>query len=107
MIASNRFSKKQTCFDYFDRDYNHVDLVWGNPNSKVLPEKPQTFEKMLEIAEKLSEGIPHVRVDLYECNGRDYFGELTFFDGSGFGAFEDPSWDGKMGEWLTLPEKMV
>ena len=29
---------------------------------------------MLYISRKLSEGIPHVRVDLYNVNGRIYFG---------------------------------
>jgi len=105
LIVSNRMSKEQTCFDYFDRNYNHLPIVWSGPNSKVLPNKPETFGEMIRIAEKLSVGIPHVRVDLYECNLHIYFGELTFFPGSGFHTFSDEKWDYKLGEWIKLPER--
>ena len=45
---------------------------------ETLPKKPQNYENMLEIAKKLSKGIPFLRVDLYEINNKIYFGELTF-----------------------------
>lgn len=48
----------------------------GCPMKEV--EKPQTFEKMKEIAQKLANGFKFVRVDLYEVNGKIKFGELTF-----------------------------
>ena len=105
MIASGRFSAEQTCFDYFDRDFNPVPLEWGNPNSDTLPKRPECFNEMVDLAEKLSSGMPHVRVDLYECRRKVYFGELTFFDGSGFGSFEDIKWDYKLGSWIELPSK--
>jgi len=105
MVALNRMSKEQTYFDYFDRDYNYLPIVWGNPNSKALPNKPETFDEMIRIAEKLSKGIPHVRVDLYECNSHIYFGEITFFDSSGFCRIEPEEWDYKLGEWIQLPER--
>lgn len=56
------------------------------------------------IAEHLSKGMPHVRADLYVCNGQIYFSELTFFDGSGFEEFEPMEWDYKIGEMLELPK---
>ena len=58
---------------------------------------------MKEFARRLSKGIPHVRVDFYEVNGKLYFGELTFFTGSGFIPFEDEKWDYRMGDWLEMP----
>ena len=58
---------------------------------------------MVAIAEKLSKGLPHIRVDLYDCNGKIYFGELTFFDGSGFDKIEPLEWDYKLGQMITLP----
>lgn len=45
---------------------------------------PDNFDKMIEIAAKLSAGFSHVRVDLYNVNGKIYFGEMTFTNGSGF-----------------------
>ena len=60
---------------------------------------------MIELAEILSKGFPHVRVDLYDINGKIYFGELTFFHFSGNVPFVPYEWDYKIGEWLTLPSK--
>ena len=91
-------------FDFFDVDYNHLDFTNGHPNATSLPEKPHNFELMKELAEKLSQGIPHVRVDLYEVNGRVYFGELTFHHGSGCLPFDPIEWDVIFGSWLRLPE---
>lgn len=102
-ISNNRFLGV-TEFDYFDDTFNLLPFSQGGPNSKKKIEKPQTFEEMKVIAEKLSSGIPHVRVDLYEVNGRVYFGELTFFDSSGFKRFTPEEWDYKLGSWIDLPE---
>ncbi len=60
---------------------------------------------MLEIASKLSQNIPHVRVDLYNVNGKIYFGELTFFHFAGFVMFDHIEWDEKFGEYLILPKQ--
>jgi hypothetical protein len=60
---------------------------------------------MVEIAEILGEGFPHVRVDLYDINGKIYFGELTFFHFSGNVPFEPAEWDKTVGDWLQLPIK--
>lgn len=90
-------------FDFFDSDYNHLVLRQGHPNSKVLPEKPSCFEEMKEVASKLSKGIPHVRVDLYEANGHVYFGEMTFYHFGGIVPFEPAKWDDDFGEMIHLP----
>lgn len=105
-IATDRYTEgKETCFDFFDPEFNHLDLRQGHPNAKQLPEKPKNFDLMKELAEKLSVDIPHVRVDFYEVNGRVYFGEMTFFHYSGIVPFEPEEWDYKFGEWLALPKK--
>jgi len=51
----------------------------------------------------LSAGIPFLRVDFYEINNRLYFGELTFYPGAGFTAFDPPEWDLTIGSWIELP----
>lgn len=94
-----------TTADYFDCAFEHVDLRWGYPNAKVVPQKPASFEKMKQLAAVLSEGVPFLRVDFYEVNGKPYVGELTFFDGSGFDVIEPKEWDITMGSWITLPER--
>ena len=104
-IATDRYTEGvETKFDFFDIDFNHLDFTNGHPNADVLPKKPENFEKMIELAEKLSQGIPHCRVDFYEVDGKIYFGEITFFHWSGMVAFDPPEWDEKIGSWITLPK---
>ena len=43
-------------------------------------------------------------IDLYNINGAIYFGEMTFFHGSGFEHFKPLEWDYKLGDLLLLPE---
>ena len=61
---------------------------------------------MLDLAARLSEGIPQVRVDLYNIDGAIYFGELTFFHWSGMVPFEPREWDYKFGDYIKLPLDM-
>lgn len=105
LVATDR--KTSVCFDYFDKDFNHLDFEQGGPNTKKRIEKPKQFERMVEISERLSNGIPHVRVDLYDVNGHIYFGELTFFDSSGFAGFTPDEWDFRFGDYIKLPDKYV
>lgn len=65
-VATDRQTPgEEVKFDFFDMDYNHIDVRNGHQNAKTLPEKPQQFELMKELAKKLSKDIPHVRVDFY------------------------------------------
>lgn len=103
-IATDRGkSDVETKFDFFDMNFNHLPFINGHPNVDHKIQKPNNFEKMQEIAKKLSEGIIHVRVDFYDVKGEIYFGELTFFHYSGFVAFNPEDWDYILGEWIKLP----
>lgn len=105
-IAKDRGVKgRETTFDFFDSEFNHLPFTNGHPNAKVLPDKPAGFEKMKEIASKLSKGFCQLRVDLYDINGHVYFGELTFFHWGGRTPFVPEEWDYKFGEWIKLPQK--
>ena len=99
MINSDREIGK-TKADYFDMDFNWLDFKWGYDHAPVKPLKPKKFEKMKEIAAVLSKDIPELRVDFYEVDNKIYFGELTFFDGSGFDKIEPKEWDKKIGDWI-------
>lgn len=101
-IATDRQSEKPTAFDFFDPDFNWMDIRHGHPNAEVKPEKPINFELMKQLAAKLSDGLPQVRVDLYEINGKVYFGELTFFHHGGIVPFDPENWDKVFGEWIQL-----
>lgn len=81
----------------YDKNWKNLGVTAGNLSRKKFP-KPKNFDKMLEIAKKLSEDFDYVRVDLYNVDGKIYFGELTFCENSGFGKFTDETWDYKFGE---------
>ena len=107
-VASDRQKKgEDTKFDFFDMDWNHLPVTNGHLNAKVPPQKPSNFEEMVEVASKLSKGYRHVRVDLYNINGKVYFGELTFFHDSGLVPFVPLEWDYKFGEYLVLPTNSI
>ncbi len=104
LLATNRYSAHN--FDYFDMDYNKLPITsaMGGNNPNLSVDKPACFDEMKEIARKLSEGLPHVRVDLYYCNCQVYFGEMTLYDSSGFDNLNSEEWNSRMGEWINLPE---
>lgn len=106
-IASDRQSEhEQTKFDFFDENFNHLDLSNGHPNRADEIKKPVTFDLMKTLSEKLSNDIPHVRVDFYEVNGKVYFGEMTFFHWSGFVPFKPQKWDDVLGKMIVLPQNI-
>ena len=104
-IASDRQKDTDTCFDFFDEKFNHLPFTNGHPNAKITPKKPVNFEKMIDLAEKLSVNIPQVRIDFYEINGNIYFGEITFFHWGGFVPFVPDEWDYILGNYIKLPKK--
>lgn len=104
-VASDRNNESQeTKFDFFDEKYNPLNIVNGHPNSEVLPEKPESFEKMVELAERISCGLVHARIDFYEFNGRPLFGEVTLSHWGGFKKFYPEKWDRIFGDWIQLPQ---
>lgn len=88
--------------DFFDMNFNHLSIRMADPNADILPPKPKKFEEMKSLAAKLSEGIPHVRVDFYCVNDCVYVGELTFYHNAGFSEIEPEEWDQRMGDWIDL-----
>lgn len=105
LIVADRFTggAKKNVANF---DMNFELLPFQNSGAVYNREltKPATFDEMKEIAKQLSSGIPHVRVDLYEVDGKVFFGELTFYDSSGTARFDPPEWDEIIGSWLELPD---
>ena len=89
-------------FDFFDKEYNHLPMKHGHENAKTIPQRPENLEGMVALAEKLSQGLRQVRVDLYNINGKIYFGEMTFYHHCGFVPFAPEEWDYTFGEWIKI-----
>ena len=97
MFQSNR--KDDMRMDIFDREWNLMTFSRGYKNSDIPPARPDNLDEMLSVAEKLADGFPHVRVDLYRMeSGKLYFGEMTFTPSSGRRAWTPPEMDLIMGQ---------
>lgn len=101
-VHTGRFTKHYQQF--YDINWNltnisHVDLP--TTHEYTVP-KPECYEEMIELSEKLSNITPHARIDWYYVKGQLYFSEYTFHDGSGFVIFENSEDDYKLGEWIDL-----
>lgn len=103
LVSNRQNTTEETYGDFFDMDFCHLDLTMGHPNAPKLPDLPCNFEKMKEFATILAEGTIHLRVDFYEVNGKLFFGELTFYQDSGFANIKPEKWNKVLGEWITLP----
>lgn len=90
--------------DYCDLQLNRYPFTSLYPNSEGEVTRPEELPELIAFAEKLSAGIPQVRIDTYLAGGKIYFGEMTFFHNSGFCTFNPEEWDAKIGEWIVLPE---
>ena len=113
---------KFMCFDgevkYFwidkDRYTNHKRYLFdvnGNflknridcSNTGEVPQLPSNYKDMINIATKLSQGLNHVRVDLYDDNGYIYFGEMTFTMDGGYLKMTPKEFDAELGSYMKLP----
>ena len=99
---------------FFDADYGiYTPEFEKMPYNRVCEAnlqpkttKPENWEDMIRVAKILSEGFPHVRIDLYNVNGKIIFGEMTFFNDSGYMRFDPDEFDFIAGEMFELPLKM-
>ena len=92
-----------TRFNFYDMNFKQINLQQHYKNSNKEIDRPKNFDTMISIAKKLSENLPHIRVDLYDVNGHIYFGELTLYHFSGFEKFYPEEYDLILGKELKLP----
>lgn len=88
--------------NYYDTNWRKMPFSCAYNLSDRKIEKPQNLEYMMKIAQDLSIDFKHVRVDLYEVDGKIYFGELTFFNEAGTGKFIPEKYDEIVGAWLEI-----
>lgn len=97
----------------FDRFVNHTrafyDINWNKQpfttlyplSIKELP-RPKNFDEMIYVARTLSKDMIFVRIDLYNIEGRIYFGEITFHHGGGFEPVYPKEYDVYLGQLIKL-----
>ena len=90
---------------FFDLDWNLLRYNgWGQkaPEGFTLP-KPENLDEMIRIAKILAKPYYYSRIDLYNVNGKIYFGEITLCPNSGFDGNILESTDNLFGQKLKLP----
>ena len=91
--------------DCYDLSGKRMDVShYYNTSGLELAELPEFWQEMLDLSRVLAEGIPQVRVDWYFADGQLYFGEMTFYLGSGFDEFVPDEFNEVFGDWVKLPE---
>ena len=104
-VTSNRGKNGGLKLDFYNINWEKMPFEWDYPKTDITIEKPQNYELMIELAEKLSKDIPYLRVDMYNLNGKIYLGELTFYTGAGFEKFNPEKYDRILGDMLELPKE--
>ena len=101
-VCTERFSPEGMKVTFFDEQWEEMPFERHYPKSNKAIPKPKNYKLMIELAEKLAAGIRFVRIDFYEVNSKVYFGEMTFYPGSGFEEFTPKKWDYILGDYIIL-----
>ncbi len=91
--------------DNYSRDWKRQNWYARYTPAGKNFEKTLEIEKLIELSEKLTQGIPQVRADWYIHNGQIYFGELTFYTWAGWPHFTPKSYDLEYGKNFILPKE--
>lgn len=100
-VDSDRFKELERTL--YSRDWEPLPVKLKRKQGDFI-EKPNNYEVMLDLAEKLGETFDFVRVDFYSIGNKVYFGELTHYPASGMGKFTPKSYDIELGKkWDIIP----
>lgn len=106
-VHENRFVEgKVHTQTFYDREWGIVPLTQVETVTVDRPsERPRQLEEILRLSELIAKNMYHARIDWYIEGDKIYFGEITFFDGSGFESFSTPEMERMLGDMINLPEK--
>ena len=89
--------------DWFTTNWEHLPIrrpTHENSNKKL--NRPEKLEEIIDLAEKISNGLRFSRIDFYIVDGKIYFGEITFFPTSGYTRFVPNEYDRILGQYITI-----
>jgi hypothetical protein len=103
-VDFNRFTGHKR--NLYSTQWEYQKFTYGYKTyPDIIIKKPESLDKLLELAGILSAGIPQVRVDFYIIHNGIYFGEMTFYTADGYLSFAPREWNNIFGSWITLPKK--
>ncbi|MFC4943302.1 ATP-grasp fold amidoligase family protein [Pseudonocardia sp. GCM10023141] len=79
-------------------DWKPFKITGRFAGAATLPEQPADYAEMLAVAQKLSSEFEFVRIDLYNVDGRIYFGEITHNPGGGMVRLQPRDFDLALGD---------
>lgn len=100
--CTRREKKDELRVTFYDRTWKKLPFERHYPAEDMALPKPDKYEEMIQLAEKIASNLRFARIDFYEINNNIYFGEITFYPGDGFEEFSTMEWDMKMGNYLKL-----
>jgi len=100
VVDKDRFKSHKR--NIYTPEWGFLDISTDHPNCGDTIPKPDNLDEMKAIATTLSQGFPHVRVDLYSVNKAVYFGEMTFYPLTGYVQFEPDEFDKELGAVFCL-----
>lgn len=105
-VISERNLGNNAKLGIYDKNFHKLDVSRKDEKIQTKPiNRPKNYSKMVEYAEIISQDFPHARIDLYNINGKIIFGEITFYDGSGYMSFEPDSFDYELGKNFKLRKR--
>ena len=99
-VDSGRFSEHIQ--NFYDNKWNKLDFTYVCEKNDIIDIKPEKYEEMITLAEKLSSQFPFVRVDFYYVNNKIYFGELTFTPNNGMESIKPIERDTEIAGWIDI-----
>ncbi len=86
-------------YSFYDLSWNKLPVTSPGHENRDIP-RPEHLEEMIRVAEKLSQGFPHIRVDFYDAADGLYIGEMTLYSSP---TYEQPEFDLRLGKLFVLP----
>ena len=102
-LSTEEGEHDSNCFcNIYDTDFKLLPIKDERENYTGKIEKPDNWDELLHCAEVLCKPFRHCRVDLYNVDGKIYFGEITFHHGGGNNGIEPEEWAERMGDWISI-----
>lgn len=102
-VVADRVLGKTAGFGIYAPDFKQMPVTRADesPLTRDVP-KPENYDELKHIAEELARPFPEARIDLYDVEGKIYFGEITFYDGSGYMTFTPDEYDTILGDMFSF-----
>lgn len=104
LVCEDRLSDAGMSKTFFDEEWRALPVSEGGHPTNRDASRPAHHARMMELTDRLAEGMPFCRVDFYESARGLLFGEMTLYPNAGFERFDPASTDAEWGAWIDLSD---